>query len=337
MKICLIGSTGHWRLALDAVPGEGRDQIIGVAAGSSGETMDQVAEHCGRAGHAARVFEDYRKMLDILNPDVVSVACRFHDHAKVARHVLERGIHLFIEKPVALTLKDLAGVREVHAKAGALLAAMLTLRYEPAFLAAWQAVQAGAVGEVRLVTAQKSYKLGTRADYYKTRKTYGGTIPWVGSHSIDLLAWFAGLPFKTVFAAHSTRSNRDHGELEATALCLFTFENEVIGSTNIDFLRPSTAPSHEDDRIRIAGTDGVIEVHDGQAFLINGRAKGVQAVEVREKRHFFADFLKQVRGEGTCLVNAHDSFRMTEACLMARQSADEGRLVQFRADEEQST
>ena len=43
----------------------------------------------------------------------------------------------------------------------------------------------------------------------------------------------------------------------------------------------------------------------------------------------FADFLAQVRGTGECLVSAEDSFRATEAALLARQSADEGREITF--------
>ncbi len=329
MKICLIGSTGHWTLAPDGLKARGADRIVGMAPGSPGETMDAPAKRCAELGHKAKVFDDCRTMLVSLQPDVVSIACRFNDHAKNAIEALHRGCHVFMEKPVALTSRDLAAVRKAHSDSGKHLSAMLALRYEPAFLAAWQAVRDGAIGEVRLLTAQKSYKLGSRPDFYKARATYGGTIPWVGSHAIDLLAWFARLPFKTVFAAHSNIGNRGHGELEATALCLFTFGNHVAGSVNLDYLRPSTAATHGDDRIRVAGTEGVIEVRDGQALLISNRRAGTQVLKHGKPRSFFGDFLKQISGRGECLVSADDAFAMTEACLLARKSADEDRLIRF--------
>ncbi|MFE5319272.1 hypothetical protein ACFQ88_11245 [Paenibacillus sp. NPDC056579] len=43
----------------------------------------------------------------------------------------------------------------------------------------------------------------------------------------------------------------------------------------------------------------------------------------------FADFVRQINGEGRCLVSAEDSFYVTEACLRAFMSADEIRVVRF--------
>jgi predicted dehydrogenase len=329
MKICLIGSTGHWSLPFEALAGNKTDRIIGIAPGSKGETMDEPARSCARIGHAPKLFRNHLEMLDTLKPDVVSIACRFDDHARTAISALERGCHVFMEKPVALTLSDLARLEKAHAKAETHIAAMLALRYDPAFLAAWQAVKKGAIGEARLLTAQKSYKLGKRPYFYKKRETYGGTIPWVGIHGIDLLAWFAGIPFRTVLAAHSRKGNRDHGELEATAVCCFTFDGGVAATLNIDYLRPSTATTHGDDRIRVAGTEGVIEVREGRVFLTNERQRGTRELKTVISRCFFEDFLKQIKGKGRCLVSAQDTFAMTRACLLARKSADEGRLIRF--------
>ncbi len=337
MKICLIGSSGHWALPLEALKERGGDRIVGLAPGSKGETMDAPALHCKKSGQNPDVFEDHRKMLDALKPDVVSLACRFSDQANAAIGALQRGCHVFMEKPVALSLPELETLKKAHSKAGTQLSTMLALRYAPSFLAAQQAVQRGAIGEVRLLTAQKSYKLGKRQAFYTKRTTYGGTIPWVGSHAIDLLAWFSGLPFKTVFATHSQLGNGNHGELEATALCLFTFGREVAGSVSLDYLRPSTAPTHGDDRIRVAGTEGVVEVREGQALIINGRRDGVQTLKPGRPRSFFGDFLKQIRGKGNCLVSAHDAFAMTEACLLARKSADEGKLISFKPKKSSSS
>ena len=46
----------------------------------------------------------------------------------------------------------------------------------------------------------------------------------------------------------------------------------------------------------------------------------------------FDDFLKQIKGAGECLVSAEDAFMMTEACILARQSADEGKVLYFGLD-----
>jgi len=268
-------------------------------------------------------------MLDEAKPDIAVVNCFFGHHAAVTMEVLKRGIHAFVEKPVATTFEDLNQLKEAYLRSGVHLAAMFGIRYSPHFITGWNLVKDGMVGEIRLMNAQKSYKLGQRSEFYKRRSTYGGTIPWVGSHAIDWLYWFSGKEFKSVFASHSAQHNREHGELEVSALCHFTFADEVFGSVSIDYLRPKQAPTHDDDRLRVVGTHGVLEIRDGKVYLINGDVEGVREVPLLPKQNIFVDFLKQVRGEGQCLDTAHDSFYVTEAFLKTRQSADEGKAIYF--------
>lgn len=329
MKVCMIGVRGHNGYVLEGMTGSEGNQIVGIAPSVPGDDLSELTEGCAKAGHSPREFGDHLKMLDQMEPDLATIAGPFNRHAEIAAEVFGRGIHLFCEKPVATTLEDLDRLRGAHEKAGVHFAAMMGIRYDPHFYTAWRAVQDGAVGTVRLMDTRKSYKLGQRGDEYKKRETYGGTIPWVGSHSIDWMPWFSGERFVSVFAAHSSAYNRDHGEFEVSALCEFTMTDEVFASASIDYLRPENAPTHGDDRMRIAGTDGVIEVRGGEVFLINASTDGEEKLETSCDRQIFADFVAQCRGQGECLVTAEQTFDVTEACLRARQSADEKRLVYF--------
>lgn len=327
MKICMVGGIGHNGYVFNGVRASTGVEIVGVAPGPGEANADSLASQAERFDHTPKVFGDYSAMLNEQKPDIVTIACHYADHAGVAIDTIKRGHHLFVEKPMATTLADFDLLERAYADANVQLSCMLGLRYEPAFTTAWRAVDHGAIGEVRLMTAQKSYKLGTRPEWNHDRDRYGGTIPWVGSHAIDWLHWFSGARFERVFAAHSTLGNRGHGELEASALCHFTMSNEVFGGVNIDYLRPAKATSHGDDRIRVAGTTGVIEVSMGGARLIDER--GPQDLPLEPKREIFAEFIDQVQGTAMSLISAEDAFLTTRACLLARQSADEGRVVNF--------
>lgn len=331
MRVCIIGSTGHVGYVLQDT-GKTDADIVGISPGSPGEDVLGLYEEIKRFSPQTRVFEDYRHMLDELRPDVAVVACHFADHVKATIEALERGIHVFTEKPIATTLTDLDSLWKIYREANVHLAAMLGIRYHPAFLTAWDSVRHGAIGRVRLVTAQKSYKLGRRAAFFQERRSYGGTIPWVGIHAIDWLHWFSGERFVSVFASHSSLHNRDHGELEVTANCHFNLTNEVVASASMDYLRPDNAYSHDDDRLRVVGTDGIMEVRNGSAYLLNADNDGSKSLPLLPRRGIFADFVAQIRGEGRCLVSAEDSFYATEAALLARQSADEGQLITFGRD-----
>ena len=331
MKIGLIGTRGHVHQVFERWNTLSDVAIAGLSAGTDADSPDSLVELCAKHNQAPTVFPDYRKMLDDVKPDVAVVMGPFEAHAKMCCEAFGRGIHVFCEKPAAITMADLAILKQSYARSKCHFSAMMSLRYQPAFYTAHGLVNGGAIGKVRLINAQKSYKLGTRPDYYKRRETYGGTIPWVGIHGIDILYWFAHQRFLSVHAVQSSLHNLGHGDLEMSALCQFVMQDEILASVTMDYYRPATAPSHGDDRVRVVGTDGVIEVRHGKVLLINSSAQGESSVTAACDRTIFADFIGQIRGGASSLVSAEDVFNVTEACLLARESADGKRMLEFPA------
>ncbi|HOJ12163.1 MAG TPA: Gfo/Idh/MocA family oxidoreductase [Clostridiales bacterium] len=329
MKICIIGSTGHYGIALDGIKNKKEISIAGIAPGSLGENVSSLYERLSKEYPSVQYFDNYCNMLDEIKPEIAVVCCYFADQTKVAGDALKRGIHVFMDKPVATSLEDLETLKNIYKQSGAHLSAMLAIRATPWFLTAHKSIKEGSIGEIRLMNAQKSYKLGVRGEHYRKRSIYGGTIPWVGSHAIDWLSWFSGEKFLSVYASHTNLYNQGHGDLEASALCHFIMTNEVFASVSIDYLQPKTAKRHDDDRIRIVGTEGVIEIRDRKVFLTNASADGAQELHLLEPQNIFEGFIKKIKGEGKCLVSAEESFYNTEACLMARTSADEKKVIYF--------
>ncbi|MFA6931085.1 MAG: gfo/Idh/MocA family oxidoreductase, partial [Lentisphaeria bacterium] len=175
---------------------------------------------------------------------------------------------------------------------------------------------------------QKSYKLGKRPDFYRKRTTYGGTIPWVGSHAIDWILFFSGADFECVTAFHDASDNFEHGELEIVAHCLFRMKNGIIADAGIDYLRPASAATHGDDRIRIAGTQGVIEVINGRLLLID--ANGSRELQVLPpERELFSDYVTELLTSRHALVDDADTIKLARAVLLARESADTCKTICF--------
>lgn len=328
LKLCMIGDRGHNGYILDAIEEMPHVHVVGVSP--SGDDLKKLLGKLGKLGHEPQNFSDYEKMMDELKPDIVSVCGPFELHAKMSASALERGIPVFCEKPVAITMEDLETLKTVQDRSGAHFAGMMGMRYMPAFHTAHKIVESGGIGEVRLINVQKSYRLGTnRGDYYHKRETLGGLIPLNGSHAVDLVHWFSEKKFKSVYAVHSRMHNSGHGDLEVSAHCEFVLENEIFASVNVDYLRPATAPSHGDDRIRVAGTEGVVEVRHGEVFLINKDTDGEEKIESNCDTNLFRDFVEHVEGKTKSELGAEDTFAVTRALLLARQSADEEKLVYF--------
>lgn len=134
------------------------------------------------------------------------------------------------------------------------------------------------------------------------------------------------MQFKKVYATHSKKYNKDNGDLEATALCHFTLEDEIFASLSIDYLRPSNAPTHDDDRMRIVGTGGIIEIIFNKVFLINEKYKGEELPLIPGKS-IFVDFINEIMGKGKCMIRPEDSFYVTEVAIKARESADSDKII----------
>jgi predicted dehydrogenase len=329
MDLCMIGVRGHSGYVFDSIADVPEVRIVGLAAGGAGCDDDLTSLQEPSLAHSPDVctFDDWREMLDACNPTMLSIAGPLELNATICIEAIGRGIHVFCEKPIALTLDELGAIESAHAASDVHLAPMMGLRYEPTFCAAWQAIQDGMIGDVRLINTRKSYRLGERAEFYRHRDTYGGTIPWVGAHAVDWIHWLTDKPFESVVASHSRLANRGHDELEVSALCQFMLAGEVLASASIDYLRPAAAPSHGDDWFRVVGSEGVLEASGERLTLINDQ--GEQELPGACERRIFSDFAICVRDGREAMINASDAFAVTRACLLARQSADEGQMIRF--------
>ena len=328
MKLSLIGSRGHVQYVFDSLPVLPQVTLAGVTTGCKGDSRDDLNTLLTTAGLAATWHDDWQEMLDTEKPDIVSIDGPFEDHAKMCVAALERGIHVFCEKPIALNLADLDAVEAAWRKSGAKIISMVGLRYDAAFYHAWSLIRAGAIGDIRIVSTRKSYKLGTRPAFYRERATYGGTIPWVGSHAFDWILWFTQANFVSVSAMHSAEANGGNGDMEIAAVCQMKLNNGAFAQASIDLLRPNDAATHGDDRIRLAGSHGVLEVADGVVRLTDSTGEHL-ITPLPCPKAIFRDFVNEIEGKTKCLVTAEETFALTRAVLLAREAADTGKTIFF--------
>jgi predicted dehydrogenase len=328
VKAAIIGTSGHIDLALEVRDRLPQLTFVGVAPGSADEDareffVDQME------GSLIPFYEDYRRMLDREKPQLAVVAPFFFLQSRIATECLERGIHVFVEKPMAVSFEQLERLRRAHAQGKAALCPMLTSRYLPNFHAAWRAVREGVVGEPLLISALKSYKLGARHPMYTHRATYGGTIPWVAIHGIDWIHWLTGGAIAEVSACHTTRGNGGHGEMESSGVCLFRLANSGSASLAFDYFRPGSAPTHGEDRLRVAGEKGLLEVAGGEAMLFP-RDGAPRRLEKEQPLSMFQEFVRHLE-EGTPLrITAAEAFDISELALRCREAADTRSTISVR-------
>lgn len=325
IRVGVIGLDGHVSEITSAartVPGL---RIVAVT-----ERKPELLQPARRAAvyKDATFYDDYRTLLDREKLDVVAVCGETGGRAAILQACAGLRLPIVAEKPLALTLDELRAVRLAVDRFQTRLTMLLPMRFSPHYAAMHALVRNGAIGDVIGMDAQKSYKLGTRPEWMKHRDRFGGTIPYVGIHMTDLMLWIGGRTFTEVSAFHATVGAPEIGEMENTAAVLFRMANRGTASLQIDYLRPATAPTHGDDRLRIAGSQGVLEYQSATGLtLITGTEKPRAITELPPERSLFVDFLEWLYLGKTPVISKEEAFRVTEVVLKAREAADAGRVM----------
>jgi len=281
-----------------------------------------------RQGPDTRTYLDYRELLANHELDIVVEAGTDRDRADVLVACAERGINLISEKPMAKDLDGLERVRKAVESAGVQFSMLITMRCAPAYRALRQVIEEGRIGEVCQAGGQKSYRLGERPDWQKSRETFSGIIPFVGIHAMDLIRWSTGREFVEVMGYSANVGHPEIGDLEDSACVIARFDNGASAAIRLDYCRPAAAPTHGDDRVRIAGSRGVVEVRDERAILITHEQEP-QELALPELVNFFADYLDALEKGRRSYIPFDDCVRITEVVLRAQEAAETGKPVRI--------
>lgn len=335
MKLVQIGTIGHYAYALATAKKYDMD-FAGICFPDAEDRRERPMMLLSRFGFAPKVYEDYREMLEVEKPDIAVINTVMADNGKIAMEALKMGISVFCEKPVATDLETLAELEALYynmkkkyeGEKNLCFTGMFGIDYLPHFETAYRFVKSGALGDIRLANAQKSYRMGNRERFYSDRARYGGTIPWVAIHAIEWIERIGGLRPISATAYASTACNAGNGTMEASTLCIFACEGGRMASVSADVMRPKAAPSHDDDRLRLVGEKGVLEVRGGKVIVIDDEGERELPL-VQTETELFEEFMMEIEGKGTCRVSAEDTFFATRTALSARESEDAGITVQI--------
>ena len=103
---------------------------------------------------------------------------------------------------------------------------------------------------------------------------------------------------------------------------MMRLKNGGQAMANIDYLRPKGAVGHGDDRVRIAGSKGVIEVRFNKAYLMDSDGPERELPQ-EPKVEMFDHFIRWIENEDHPYRQSHeDVFALTELCIEAQEKAD---------------
>ncbi|MGA2179810.1 MAG: Gfo/Idh/MocA family oxidoreductase [Verrucomicrobiota bacterium] len=177
----------------------GKKRLAGLPAGSklavACDTNLSRAGELVKLAQAGRAVADFKQAVADPQVEAVIVATINSALAGVAAAAIRAGKHVIVEKPAAISVKQIDELISLTEKHGVCVRVGFNHRYHPAFIKAREIFGSGVMGELMFIRAR--YGHGGRVGYDKEwranpKLSGGGELIDQGIHLINLAGWFLG-------------------------------------------------------------------------------------------------------------------------------------------------
>lgn len=347
MRYALIGcgriSTNHIKAALD-----NHLEIVGVCDVVPEHMVNLLAKHEIQADEKIKKFTDFRKMLDYVRPELVSIATESGVHAEIALACIEKGIHVIIEKPMAMSICDADRIIQLAEQKGVKVCACHQNRFNIAVQKTRQALEVGRFG--KLSHGSIHVRWNRNREYYEqapwrgTWEQDGGALMNQCIHGIDLLRWMMGDEVEEVYGV-ARQQFHTYLEAEDVGLAVVKFRNGAVatieGTTNV-------YPQNLEETLYLFGETGTVKLGGKSVNTIDvwqfadetEHDREIQGLEevtcnVYGNGHtsLFADMIAAIQEDRVPYVDAYAGKRALELVLAIYKSQKEGRAVKLPLDD----
>jgi predicted dehydrogenase len=283
----------------------------------------------GREFGVTAQYTDYRQAVADREIDAVVIVTPTFLHHDIACAAAENGKHIFLEKPMAVTVAECENINRAVERAGVRLQIGFMRRFDEGFLNAKGILDSGEMGRVMKIKSTGRGP-GLPSPWMYDLAKSNGIIAEVNSHDLDSLRWFTGSEAARVFAeaanfkCHDAR--KDHPNFYDNVLANFRFADDTLGEVD------GTCPCHYgyDARVEILCEKGLLMIgHVAQQGVTKVNFEGQVAERaVKSWRNLFKDaylaemehFVACVQDGKTPRVTGHDGLKAVEMVVAVNQS-----------------
>jgi len=266
----------------------------------------------------ATAYSDAEAMMREQDLHAVSICTPPNSHERFALAAFEHGLHVFCEKPLALSAEQAARMVDAARSAGRLLMTAFCHRFHPTVMAAKRLLDSGRLGRILMWRNRFAGKINMAGRWFSdTAMSGGGTIIDTSVHSIDLFRFMVGEPVSV--SARAATLGEDMPVEDTSALLLQT-EKGSIGVIEACWTSP-----HSPNVIETYGSNGVAIVDyasDTARYRIGAMKRWTTAKSSGPDR-FTAEirhFIDCVLGESEPLVTGEDGLKAARIIDAAYES-----------------
>jgi len=310
------------------------------------ENMDNLLDKCelGTVNNIVK-YEDYKIMIQE-HPEIelVAVATSSGTHAEIALYCIEHGIHVIIEKPIAMNMVDAEEIIKRSREKGVKVSACHQNRFNMAVQKMRNALEHGRFGKISHGSIHVRWN--RNKDYYD-QATWRGTWEEDGGclmnqciHGIDLLRWMLGEEVVSVYGV-IRQQQHDYLETEDIGMAVVTFANGAIatieGTTNV-------YPKNLEETLYLFGERGTVKLGGKSTNSIDiwdfadeteedvaNRGLEEETSNVYGNGHIslYADVIASIKEKREPYVDAYDGRNALEIILAIYKSMKTGEVVKL--------
>ena len=296
-NIGVVG-TGMWGINHVRVLKELEDEGIVKLTGINDVNMDRAKEVSRRFGADILSLD---KLFDA--SDAVIISTPPSTHAKLTIQALENGLHVLVEKPMAVSMDEAYEMVDAAEKHGLNLLVGHILRYNPAVQKLREAIHNGVLGDPVFISAKRIGPKGRRR-----RDT--GVILDLAIHEIDVIRYITRREPGRICSRYGSK----FGEYEDYAFIYLDFEKfSSIIETNL--LTP-----YKLRELFVTGTDGVAKLSYITQELVIDKVEGrfTPKIDKREPlKEEIRHFIKVIKGSEKPICDGYEGLKTLEIALAA--------------------
>ncbi len=192
-----------------------------------------------------QVFENYEEVLEMPGLDAVDICTPNYLHSIIAVKALKKGLHVFCEKPDAISVEEVEKMKAAAEESGKILMVMRNNRYMKVSSFLKKYIEAGKMGDIYAARCgwQRRRGIPGKGGWFTTKaQSGGGPLIDLGVHMIDLTMWLMGNPTPvavtgctyTKFADNDVSDSEHSSFGEKNADGTFDVEDLAIGFIRFD-------------------------------------------------------------------------------------------------------
>ena len=279
-------------------------------------------------------YPDYKKMLDVVKPDAVFVSAPTKYHSSIVYEVLNRGIHIFVEKPFCLNVQKGSELVNLVRQKGLVNQVGYHNKFIGTFEEVKEIVQKGFLGDIQHFLGESYGPVVIKKKHGGTWRSDpeegGGCLMDYASHVIDLINYLVS-PIKNVKGAILKSFYSE--TVEDSVYSLLETENNISGLLSVNwsdetYRKMSTAITIIGSKGKIISDAGELKVFFKDSNCPQGYTKGWNIryiTDLTKEVDFYLRgeeysaqvdyFIKAIQGKVPNIINTFESAWLTDRVI----------------------